>query len=197
MSGQFLILMMSGFMVLDIYIMYIFHKISASRENEKKIELMEQQEQLQLQMYQELRKKYQETHAVAHDINRHVSALKALIAASPNQQAETYLSDLAKTTKRLKPVIRNQNAILEIILNTIAARCEKEDISLELHIDDFPLQFISDMDITTIFSNILDNAVGCLYGNIKISEENRCCIAKAGRIDCIADYKCLPKNKAL
>ncbi len=56
MSGQFLIFMMSGFMILDLYIMYILRKISLSRENEQKVNLMQQQEQLQLQMYQELQK---------------------------------------------------------------------------------------------------------------------------------------------
>lgn len=88
MSGRFLILIMSGFMMLDIYIMYILHKVSLSREAEHKMRLMQQQEQLQLQMYQELRKKYDTSCEIAHDINRHISSLKALINSNPNKQAE-------------------------------------------------------------------------------------------------------------
>lgn len=159
MSGNFLILIMSGFMMLDIYIMYILHKVSLSREAEQKMCLMQQQEQLQLQMYQELRKKYNTTCEIAHDINRHISSLKALIMSNPNKQAECYLSDLTKDTERLRPVIKNQNAMLEIILNTVSERCEKSNISMEMNIEDFPLQFISDIDITTIFSNLFDNAI--------------------------------------
>ncbi|WP_295219771.1 sensor histidine kinase [Ruminococcus sp.] len=163
MSGQFMILMMSGFMILDIYIMYIFHKISLSRENEQKVRLMQQQEQLQLQMYQELHEKYRTTREIAHDINRHISSLKALIAANPNEQAEHYLSDMTEDTERLRPTIHNQNAMLEIILNTVSDRCEKEHILLEMNVEDFPMQFISDMDMTAIFSNLLDNAIdACL-----------------------------------
>lgn len=163
MSGQFMILMMSGFMILDIYIMYIFHKISLSRETEQKVRLMQQQGQLQLQMYQELHEKYKTTREIAHDINRHISALRALITANPNEKAECYLSDLTEDTERLHPTIQNQNAMLEIILSTISDRCEKEHISLEMNVEDFSLQFISDMDVTTIFSNLLDNAIdACL-----------------------------------
>lgn len=110
-------------------------------------------------MYQELRKKYNTTCEIAHDINRHISSLKALIKLNPNKQAECYLSDLTKDTERLRPVIKNQNAILEIILNTVSERCEKGNISLEMNVEDFPLQFISDIDITTIFSNLFDNAI--------------------------------------
>ena len=159
MSGQFLIFIMLGFVVLDICIMYIFHKISLAREAEQKVYLMQQQEKLQLQMYQELREKYSTTCEIAHDMNRHISSLKALIANHPVEQAEYYLSDLVKETERLRPSIKNQNAMLEIIINTISDRCEKENILLEMNIEDFPITFISDIDITTIFSNLFDNAI--------------------------------------
>ncbi len=159
MSGQLLIFMMSGFMILDIYIMYILHKISLSRENEQKINLMQQQEQLQLQMYQELQKKYNETCGIAHDINRHIKSLKSLILSNPNKQAENYLKDLSNETARLCQSIKNQNPMLEIILNTVLEKCEKNNILLEMNVEDFPMQFISDIDITTIFSNLFDNAV--------------------------------------
>ncbi|MCM1227582.1 MAG: ATP-binding protein [Clostridium sp.] len=159
MSGQFLIFVMSGFMVLDIYIMYMIHKISLAREIEQKVNLMQQQEQLQHQMYRELREKYNITREISHDINRHINSLESLIADKPIEKAERYISDLIKETERLKPYIKNQNAMLEIILNTISDRCEKEHILLELNIEDFKMDFISDMDITTIFSNLLDNAI--------------------------------------
>lgn len=159
MSGQFLIFIMSGFMILDIYIMYILHKISLSREAQQKVWLMQQQEQLQLQMYQELREKYDETCEIAHDIKRHISSLKSLIEGDNDEQAEYYLSDLTKETERLCPTIKNQNPMLEIILNTVLDRCEKENINLEMNVEDFQIDFISDMDITTIFSNLFDNAI--------------------------------------
>jgi len=159
MSGKFLIFVMLGFGILDIYIMFILHQISLSRDVEQKINLMQQQEQLHLQMYQKLREKYNSTYAVSHDINRHISSLKALIKSNPNTQAERYLSDLTKETDRLRPIIKNQNAMLEIILNIFSERCEKENIDLNMNVEDFSLDFISDIDITTIFSNLLDNAV--------------------------------------
>ena len=177
MSGQFMILMMSGFMALDIYIMYIFHKTSLLRKNEQKIRLMQQQEQLQLQMYQELRDKYKTTREIAHDINRHISSLKALIAANQNEQAACYLLDMTEDTKRLRSTIYNQTAMLEIILNIVSDKCEKEHILLEMNVEDFSMQFISDMDITTIFSNLLDNAIdACL--EISKSQRKICVVLR-------------------
>lgn len=158
-SGFLMLLIMVGFLFLDLYIIYIFNKISRLRETEHQADLMNQQEQMQLQMYHELQKMYRTTCEAAHDINRHVSALKTWISDESCQKAEQYLSDLSDAAKHLQPRIRNQNEILEIILNTVASTCEREQIELDMEVEDFPMKFISDMDITTIFSNLLDNAV--------------------------------------
>lgn len=170
MSGNFLILVMFGFMILDICVMIILHRISIAREVEQKLNLMQQQELLQLQMYQELQKKYNDTHEIAHDINRHISSLKTLIKSYSIDQAEKYLSELTEESNRLNPIIKNQNSMLEIILNTTFSKCNKNNIELKLSIEDFSLNFISDMDMTTIFSNLLDNAIdGCM----EISQSQR------------------------
>lgn len=158
-SGFLMLLIIVGFLFLDLYIIYIFNKISYLREKEHQTDLMNQREQMQLQMYHELQKMYRTTCEAAHDINRHVTALKKWISDESGQKAEKYLSDLSDTAKQLQPRIRNQNEILEIILNTVASTCEREQIKLDMDIEDFSMEFISDMDITTIFSNLLDNAV--------------------------------------
>ena len=158
-SGFLMLLIIVGFLFLDLYIIYIFNKISHLREKEHQTDLINQREQMQLQMYHELQKMYQTTCEAAHDINRHVSALKTWISDESDKKVGKYLSDLSDTARQLQPRIRNQNEILEIILNTVASTCEREQIKLDMDIEDFSMEFISDMDITTIFSNLLDNAV--------------------------------------
>ena len=170
-NGLILLFMVIGFLVLDLYIMYIFNMIFRSREAESQISLMQQQEKLQLQMYQKLQSKYSESCSVVHDINKHINSLHKLIEKEPdNQRAEQYLSDLKQTAERLRPTMKNQNIMLEIILNTVVERYRKNNIILNLEVEDFSMDFISDMDITTIFSNLLDNAEeACL----ELPEEER------------------------
>ncbi len=111
-------------------------------------------------MYQELQKKYAETCKIAHDINRHVSSLKALIETDGSSgKAQKYLSELTEESNCLYPAIKNQNPMMEIILNTTNAKCLSNNIEFSMSIEDFEMPFISDMDMTTIFSNLLDNAI--------------------------------------
>ena len=56
-------------------------------------------------------------------------------------------------------MVKNQNTMLAIILNTAAEKAETEKIKLDMDIEDFSIAFMRDIDITTIFSNILDNAI--------------------------------------
>ena len=60
-SGWAMLLFLAGFLGLDLYIIYIFHKISQMREKERQTDLMQQHQQLPLQMYRELQKLYQQT----------------------------------------------------------------------------------------------------------------------------------------
>lgn len=160
MSGNFLIFLMLGFMILNLCVMVILNRISSAKESEQRLRLMQQQEELQHQMYQELQKKYAETCKIAHDINRHVSSLKALIETNDcSDKAQKYLSELTEESNRLYPTIKNQNPMLEIILNTTKAKCLSYNIDFSMSIEDFEMPFISDMDMTTIFSNLLDNAI--------------------------------------
>lgn len=169
-SGRFIVFMMCGFIVLDMYMMYVLHKISQTRETENKIALMQQQENLQMQMYLELQNKYNQSRSVAHDMNRHIRALQTLIKNTSEERAEQYILDLNESVSRLQPTIKNQNAMLAIVLNILSEHCEKNKIELNLEIEDFSLDFMSDIDITTIFSNVFDNAVEACS---KVSQENR------------------------
>lgn len=162
-NRNFLIVVMIGLMILDICVMILLSRISLLRNAEEKVNLMHQHEQLQNQMYKDLQKKYNQMCKISHDINRHISSLKTLIEISDNEKADVYFSELIAETKILFPAIKNQNLILEILLNITSEKCNEKNIEFTLDIEDFLMGFMSDMDMTIIFSNLLDNAVeACL-----------------------------------
>lgn len=157
--GSFLMLLMGGYLLLDIYIIFVFYQISHAREAERQVELMEQQGQIQLQMYRELQKKYDQSCSIMHDINRHLNMLEQQTKGREDDRTRQYFADMHKAVGQLSPMIKNQNAMLEIILNILAEHSQKESILLDMDVEERSLHFISDMDLTTIFSNLLDNAV--------------------------------------
>lgn len=157
--GFYLFFLMLGYFILDLYIFLLLSKLASSRIAEQELQLMHQQSEMQLQMYSALQNKYELSRSVAHDIEKHIRSLKLLTENSSKQQSDAYVTDLRTIAKRLNPTFQNQNTMLAIILNTVKERASKEEIILNLEVNDFPLKFMRDMDITTLFSNLFDNAI--------------------------------------
>lgn len=157
--GFYVFFLMIGYFILDLYIILLLSKLASSRIAEQELQLMHQQSEMQLQMYSALQNKYELSRSVAHDIEKHIRSLKLLTENASKQQSDAYITDLRTIAKRLNPTFQNQNTMLAIILNTVKERASKEEITIDLEINDFSLKFMRDMDITTLFSNLFDNAI--------------------------------------
>ncbi len=146
------------FLLMDLYLEYLLHKISKSYKIEKKYDLVKQQSQLQLSAYRELSEKYNASRKIIHDVRKHISSLEGLINSNNAEIAEKYSSLLNKELDKLVPQFECDNPILTVIINNKLVVAEGMDIAFKPDIEFSELNFISELDITAIFSNILDNA---------------------------------------
>lgn len=168
-----------GFLVLDSYLIYVFTRFSQQRDLERKYDLMQQQSQMQLQVYQELSRKYENSLQLIHDVKRHVRAIEGLAAQQSTGQAASYRQTLFQALDRFCPEVDCQNPVLQVILNHTLTRAEEKGIVVSMNLAEAQPPSLSDMDLTVICSNLLDNALDacCLLPEGKrrmsISTENR------------------------
>ena len=108
--------------------------------------------------YAEIRKQNEITAAYRHDRRNHIFCVAGLLAENEIEEALSYLNDLSQEQHGLF-VVRTGNLVLDILLS------EKIRLAKEYHIQtktvihipaDIPLH---PADWTTIFANILDNAI--------------------------------------
>lgn len=157
-SGIVLLLLLAVYLAFDIYIVYLIYKISKANQYKNDLRLARQQSNMQLAVYRELSDKYHLSRAVTHDVREHIKALEGLIDNNYVDSARQYTQLLNKELDKLTPEFKVSNQILSIIINNKLAQAEKLNIDLVLDIEDLSIDFISDLDITSIFANILDNA---------------------------------------
>jgi len=155
-SGMFLVFFLVGCFILDVYIVFVFYRLAESRKIEQEFLLIRQQSSIQLDVYRELSKKYEKSIRIAHDAKKHVHALENLIESD---KAAAYRDSLCQELNKLYPEFHHSNQMLTVIINHALFKAEQSEIRFELHIEEVDLLFISDMDLTTIFANILDNAI--------------------------------------
>lgn len=170
-SGMFLILFLIGCLVLDGYIVVVFYRISIVRKTEKENALLQQQSEMQLEVYSDLQQRYQNSMRTIHDAKRHVRALESLIQSDHLAEAQQYKESLFQKLNELQPSIQCDNPLLSAILNHVFLKAEQRHITLKMDLQgEEQLSMLAGVDLTTIVSNLLDNAVDAVS---ELPEEQR------------------------
>lgn len=158
-DGAEILIMIFTYLFIDIYTAYLIYKISKGRETENELRLVRQQSNMQLSVYKEISDKYKTTRAIVHDMKKHITALEGLIDCSYTDKAQKYTELLHTELDKLVPEFIHNNQILAVIINDNLTHAQRQDIKMDLDIEEVNLDFVSDIDITSIFANIVDNAV--------------------------------------
>lgn len=103
--------------------------------------------------------KYADSRKVIHDIKNHLQIIEELYKDAQEHKAEKYTDDMYRMLDNLSQRRYSTNKVLNIILNDKIEKAEKEDIKVKSIIGDVSLDFIRDIDLTAIISNIFDNAI--------------------------------------
>ncbi|MBR6968327.1 MAG: sensor histidine kinase [Ruminococcus sp.] len=147
-----------AFLAIDLYLTYLMKKISKSYRTEKELELVTQQSMMQLSAYSELNEKYNNSRRIIHDVRKHIASLDGLINANKTDEAERYKDLLNAELDKLVPRFECDSAILTVVINNKMETADSMKVKFRVDAEFTNIDFISNLDITTIFSNLLDNA---------------------------------------
>lgn len=156
-SGGFLIFLVFGFVCFNLYLTKMIDRISRAGQLQYELELTQKQADTQLKYYRELAQKQKEATAVAHDVNAFLNTLEVLYTENETEAAD-YSLKLKARLDAATPNFFCSSPVLAAIISCELHDAETSEISLKLNIKDVKPDFIDDLDITTIFVNLLDNA---------------------------------------
>jgi sensor histidine kinase YesM len=155
-----LVAMLVIFLIIDIYIAFLLHRTAKITRLESELKLTREQNNMQSTLYSELSKKYKSAAIISHDIRKHITSLEGLIDNNRSESAGEYVSQLNAELAKLTPRFHHSNNILSVIVNHNLLKAEQAGISVNINVDEIlPLDFVSDMDLTTILANAFDNAI--------------------------------------
>lgn len=105
-------------------------------------------------LQQVLEEHYMESRKVIHDIRNHLQMLEQ---SQKFAESRAYVADMHQMLNALGMAYYTDNRMLNIILNNKLKLLDQEQFRCSLR--GVCLDFLSDMDTTTIFANLLDNAL--------------------------------------
>ncbi|MGG7179387.1 sensor histidine kinase [Clostridium paraputrificum] len=170
--GDSLVLLVNivSIIALNIFITDIFQSISKNNEMKSELLLYEQQSNMQYEYYNSLEEKYKSSRKIIHDIKNHLHTIENLYNLKEEEKANYYSKDLYKMFDGLEQRYYTDNKVLNIIINDKCEVAKKFGIRLDCKIGDVNLGFIKDIDLTTVFSNLLDNAIDEVKGLVEEKE---------------------------
>ena len=158
-NGNLLIVTILGFMMLNLYAAYIVNTVAEGYKNKYELDTIKMQGEIQSAHYEELNNKYVETQCMVHDIEKHISAIEKLSKNKDFTEAAQYTEKLRNELKRHKNIFECSNKILSAVMSQKILLAESKGITVETKIEDMPLNFMDETDITSIFANLMDNAI--------------------------------------
>lgn len=162
MSVQDITLLIVNFVsiiILNIFITNIFQSISRNNELKNEVILYENQAKMQYDYYSTLESKYKNSRKLIHDMKNHLNTIEELYKINEGDKAKTYTEDMYLMMDKLSQKYYTDNKVLNILLNDKVQKGEEFNIKFICKIGDANLDFIKDIDLTTIFANLLDNAI--------------------------------------
>lgn len=153
-------------LILCVSLVLLFSNISLIRmisrimkDNEIKSEnrLIKEKMDMQYKYYLSLQESQETIKKIHHDINNHMICIKKMYGN--NSAASEYIEDISNQIYSCNYNFDSKNMVLDIILSEKKYICDKNKIDFLVDINFDKCNFMDMVDICSIFSNILDNAI--------------------------------------
>lgn len=159
-TDRILLLMNMGcILAADLYFLYFYKFAQENNQLKFKLDLLEQQSLIQYEYYTAQEDKYYESVKILHDVNKHLKVLEDIYKTKEDKLATVYTKEIGQILLPLVVQEYTNHPILNIILNDKKKCAQHNGIRFDLEIGAVNLNFMEAMEITTVFGNLLDNAI--------------------------------------
>ncbi len=158
-TSAFLLIASLCTIIYNVIVMILIDKMILNKKYKHLNEMSEAQLRTQFNHYEQIMSKNQETRKLKHDMKNHLRLIRTLIENNDIDQAKELLDEIEDTMRGLDLEISSGNSITDAILNEKHKMAHNLGIKFEFS-GILPREnFINPFDISTIFSNALDNAI--------------------------------------
>lgn len=148
-----------GLIVLNLVVFHLISEILENSRNMKEAEALRQQSIGQLELYNSMRENYNIQRQRTHEYKNQIVCMDMLMKKKDYSKLEDYIGNISDGLDAQLDMVYTNNDVVNAIFNAKYYEAIKNDVLVVLKINDLSDIKISDNDIVTILSNLLDNAI--------------------------------------
>jgi two-component system sensor histidine kinase AgrC len=148
-----------GLIVLNLVVFHLISEILENSRNMKEAEALRQQSIGQLELYNSMRENYNIQRQRTHEYKNQIVCMDMLMKKKDYSKLEDYIGNISDGLDTQLDMVDTNNDVVNAIFNAKYYEAIKNDVLVVLKINDLSDIKISDNDIVTILSNLLDNAI--------------------------------------
>ncbi|CEP40394.1 two-component sensor histidine kinase [[Clostridium] sordellii] len=143
--------------IINVILISIFINSIKSEKEKVKTQFLNEKLDMQYKYYLMAKESQEKMKKVYHDMNNHMENIKRL--KNNSEDVNKYINNIEDEVKNVKNIYNTGNLLLDIILYEKSKVCMEGNIDFKVGIDFSKCEFIEMIDITSIFSNLIDNAI--------------------------------------
>ena len=146
-------------LLLNIAMIFVFNYTQSLTQEKIDRELTLQKEKADASYYHMLYSQYEQQRVIIHDIKDHLYTLNALAGNGDITSVQNYISKLVDLPVFKKRVYYSDNKILNALLLQFIELSQKNKLHFYIDVRNGSIDFMNEIDISTLFGNILTNAM--------------------------------------
>lgn len=146
-------------LAINILTFYLQQDIAQKNSEYARLQIELQKETDTVEYYKYLQENDEKQHILIHDIKNHLNTINHLNDGKHIEEISEYISNILDSEALRKSKQYCNIDILNIIISRYAELCDKSGINFEADIRSDTLGYLPAEDYTSIFCNLLDNAI--------------------------------------
>ena len=148
-----------GLIVLNLVVFHLISEILEHSRKMKEAQILRQQSIGQVGLYNSMRENYNIQRQRTHEYKNQIVCMDILMKKKDYSKLEDYIGNISDGLDAQLDMVDTNNDVVNAILNAKYYEAIKNDVLFVLKINDLSDIKVSDEDIVTILSNLLDNAI--------------------------------------
>ncbi len=142
--------------IVNIIVYMVYEQAEKSNQKVIELELVNQKNDIDIQYLELLEKKNETMNIMVHDYKNNILTISSM---TDSKEIREYINNMLGEISKYNQIAKTKNRLLDVILSKYTDLCNNKNINFETDIMTDNLCFINSYDISSLFNNILDNAV--------------------------------------